>query len=209
MQKGNPMKWFIPTTFIVCIILLTGCATRDSSPPESPEVFAPASEQGGQIPADIVQQASMRHGGSMTESVDSAGQVSPQDDGRITVVLGPVNAEQLEQAGVDGIDAGQSIRETISQRLTAENSVTLFDAPQERFIDDSPRPDLARRGVRFVVKGVVSSSTVSREITVFLRAVNTASGKVAMVASARDASRNQAAVEAADRLIKKLTGTQP
>jgi hypothetical protein len=145
----------------------------------------------------------------MTESVDSAGQVSPQDDGRITVVLGPVNAEQLEQAGVDGIDAGQSIRETISQRLTAENSVTLFDAPQERFIDDSPRPDLARRGVRFVVKGVVSSSTVSREITVFLRAVNTASGKVAMVASARDASRNQAAVEAADRLIRKLTGTQP
>lgn len=126
----------------------------------------------------------------------------------LTVVLGPINAERLEKANQGVSDAGQSIREMISQKLTSNSEVTLYDAPKERFINDSPRPDLARKGVRFVIKGVVSSSTVSDDITVFLRAVNTATGKVAMVASARNTSIDQAVDDSAARLLKKLTGNE-
>jgi len=206
-MKPIPLRLLI---FLACMLILGACAAQNASPPPPPEVFTPTDEQGGQIPADIVQQASRKHGGSMTGAAESASPGNgPEGAGRLTVVLGPVNAEQLEKVETGTSDAGQSIRETISQALTAGNAVTLFDAPEERFINDSPRPDLARKGVGFVIKGVVSSSTVSKEITVFLRAVNTSSGKVAMVASARHESRNRAAADATERLLQKLKGPQP
>ena len=196
---------------MACLLLIAACATP--SDPEPPEIFTTTTDQGGQIPEAVARKAATDHGGSMPGVAPGATTTGVQSGGTaavvqgLTVVLGPVNAEGLDQVVSGTADAGQSIREIISQTLTTGESVVLFDAPEERFIDDSPRPDLARRGVRFVVKGVVSSSAVSKEITVFLRAVNTATGKVAMVASARHASRNQAAVDAADRLRQKLKGS--
>jgi hypothetical protein len=196
---------------LACLLLTAGCASRKPISPGPAEVFSPTTDQGGQIPAEVVAQAAGDHGGSMTALAGPAEEgerTSPARAG-ITVVLGPINAEQLDRVEAGAPDAGQSIREIISQQLTAGKTLTLFDAPEERFIDDSPRPDLARKGVRFVVKGVVSSSTVSQEITVFLRAVDTSSGKVALVASSRNSSRNQAAIDAAERLLQKLKGSQP
>jgi hypothetical protein len=190
-----------------CLLLMGGCASENPPPPIPLEVFTPTADQGGQIPAEVAQKASSAHGGSMTGTAET-GALSTAAGGNISVVLGPINAEQLDNVEDGAPDAGQGLRETISQKLTAANEITLFDAPEERFINDSPRPDLARKGVKFVVKGVVSSSTVSEEITVFLRAVNTSSGKVALVASARHASRSQAAIEAAERLLQKLKGTE-
>jgi hypothetical protein len=205
-MKPIPFRLFI---YLVCVLTLGACAAQNASPPPPPEVFSPTDEQGGQIPADIVQEASRMHSGSMTGAATPENGATGPGPGRLSVVLGPINAEQLEEVETGTSDAGQTIRETISQALTMGNSITLFDAPEERFINDSPRPDLARKGVGFVIKGVVSSSTVSKEITVFLRAVDTSSGKVAMVASARHESRNRAAADATERLLQKLKGPQP
>lgn len=208
--------------FVSFLSLFFGCPAKTAppqgeiqDPPPVGSISGTAAGQGGQIPGEIVSQASEVHGGSMIAAQSSQGsglgngQVSGEQAGNagtITMILGPVNAERVVNSKDVSGDAGQSIRETISQKLTASKEVSLFDAPEERFIDDSPRLDLSRRGVKFVIKGVASTGSDSGETTVFLRAVDTMTGKVAMVASARHPSRNQAAADAAQRLLKKITG---
>ncbi len=210
---------------------LTGCAQK-SSPVDDKNITKPkpvgyisdnAEQQGGQLPESIVRQASKIHEGSMIPSqsqtdmqetsvnaaISTSGEtIASSATSGITMILGPVNAERVVNEEEVSSDAGQSIREIISQILTSGSEISLFDAPEERFIDDSPRPDLARKGVKFVVKGVASTSRSSGETTVFLRAVNTMTGKIAMVASARDTSRNQAAEQAARNLVQKITGVK-
>ncbi|MCB2181529.1 MAG: hypothetical protein KQH63_05860 [Desulfobulbaceae bacterium] len=210
------MKQFTKHLFFVLLIsaFFCGCAHEEAAldtPP--PDVFTPTSDQGGQLPEDVLRQASENHGGSMIPAGgdNMAGGGMTAQGGTMagtTVVLGPVNAERVIDAEEVSADAGQSIREIISQKLTSNSDITLFDAPEERFIDDSPRPDLARKGVKFVLKGVASSSSDSGETTVFLRAVNTMTGKVAMVSSARHQSRDQAAAQAAEHLLQKITGVK-
>ncbi|WP_022668974.1 hypothetical protein [Desulfospira joergensenii] len=204
--------------FLFClgvIFVLSGCTPKDVTLQEKKSqpvgsISETARDQGGQIPEKIAVQASESHGGSMIASKVANGgdKTEPQTMGPegITMILGPINAERLVNNKGVSVDAGQSIRETISQKLTGSKEISLFDAPEERFIDDSPRPDLSRRGVKFVVKGVASTGSDSNETTVFLRAVDTMTGKVAMVASARHESQNQAAEEAAQRLLTKITG---
>jgi hypothetical protein len=199
-------------------VLLAACAFApiDEGPDEGSGI-TDAVGQGGQLPVEVVQQASDEHGGSMVSASAKPsaaggavmpGPTLPAAGKSVTLVLGPVDAERLEGTQAGSKDAGQGIREVISQRLTASGRITLFDAPEERFIDDSPRPDLARRGVQYVVKGIASFNADSSEVTVFLRAVETMSGKVVMVASARDRSRDSAAAEASDRLLNKMIGTK-
>ncbi len=216
---------------LLATLFLTGCV------PESPPVndmIEPkpigyisdsTDQQGGQLPENVVRKASEIHEGSMLPSQSqmnaqkSAVEVETQTSiqattivsdtaSGITMILGPVNAQRVINEEEVSSDAGQSIREVISQVLTSSSDITLFDAPEERLVDDSPRPDLARKGVKFVIKGVASTSRDSGETTVFLRAVNTMTGKVAMVASARDKSRNQAAEQTARNLLQKITGAQ-
>lgn len=197
-------------------VLLAACAFGPIEGIDEGSGITDAAGQGGQLPVEVVQQASDEHGGSMVSASAkpsaTGGAVMPGPTlpaGKsVTLVLGPVDAERLEGTQAGSKDAGQGIREIISQRLTASGRITLLDAPEERFIDDSPRPDLARKGIQYVVKGIASFNTDSSEVTVFLRAVETMSGKVVMVASARDRSRDSAAAEASDRLLNKMIGTE-
>ncbi|MFZ7112980.1 MAG: hypothetical protein ACOWYE_14950 [Desulfatiglandales bacterium] len=209
------MKPFI-FRLLLGTVLLFCMASCTHGPIENPTDKGPmitdATEQGGQLPVETVQQASDHHGGSMiseTGHVADEGVPLAREEsiGRgITVVLGPVNAERLEGGDGASKDAGQRIREVISRRLTASGRITLLDAPEERFIDDSPRPDLARKGVKHVIKGIASCGSDKDEVTVFLRAVDTMTGRVAMVASARSRSRDAAADEATGRLLTKMAG---
>lgn len=218
-------------------LLVVACAHNDPVVENKKPLITRTPVQGGQLPGFVVREASDQHGGSMVPAAISpapgtnaatatnANEAAPEStpganaatnagtnvasvsDG-LTVVLGPVNTENLGNApGATG-DAGQSIREVISQRLTATAEMTLFDAPEERYINDSPRPDLARKGIKYVIKGVASHSAGSGAFTVFLRAVDTQSGKVARVASARNQSRDQAAKEAAADILAKITGNE-
>ncbi len=202
---------------LLLVALLGGCAHDPEEAvlePPPPDVFTSSTNQGGQLPEDVVRQASEVHEGSMISNNGEKDMVTVGDSSQgtivagMTVVLGPVNAARIVNAKEFSADAGQSIREVISQTLTSNSDITLLDAPEERFNNDSPRPDLSRKGIKFVFKGVASSSASSGEITVFLRAVDTMTGKVAMVASARHQSQDQAAAQAAERLLQKITGVK-
>lgn len=218
----------------VSALFMVACAHDDPVVETRKPLITRTPVQGGQLPGVVVREASDQHGGSMisspapeantatatgadgtvsesapgTNSATTADTTEAAISGGLTVVLGPVNAERLENVPGNTGDAGQRIREVISQRLTATADMTLLDAPEERYIDDSPRPDLARKGIKYVIKGVASHSAGSGAFTVFLRAVDTRTGKVALVASARNQSRDQAAQEAAAGILTKITGTE-
>jgi hypothetical protein len=215
-MKYSMMKMMKRMIWIALPVLLAACAFAPIEMPEEGDGITDATEQGGQLPLEVVQQASNEHGGSMvTASAQPAAAGGAGVPGSsmavgkgVTLVLGPIDAERLQDSQGGSGDAGKSIREIISQRLIASGGITLLDAPEERFINDSPRPDLARKGIQYVVKGIASFNAGSSEVTVFLRAVETMSGKVAMVASARNQSRDAAAFAASDRLLNKMVGTE-
>lgn len=125
---------------------------------------------------------------------------------KVLAVLGPIIAEGLDFEGTKSSDAGQIIREAIAQELTSKNRMVLIDAPQERFRNDSPRPDLVNKGIAYVIKGVVSCNRANDHITVFLRAVCTSNGKIKAVASSRNRDREDAAAQAARILLQRLEG---
>ena len=79
-----------------------------------------------------------------------------------------------------------------------------MDAPLERLVDDSPRPDLARRGIRYVVKGTVHYEEDSEQVKVFLRAVETQTGNVAAAAAGAAPQVDAAAEQATERLVRNL-----
>ncbi len=188
--------------FLISLLLLIaiGCQTRKASiRSQSFQV----KEYDGQIPIEVLRDASAQHGGSI--------EVEPADpelrhDGSIKVVLGPINTERMSESGPISTDAGQVIREVIVQKFNEKEKMIIVDAPEERYIEDSPRPDLAKRGIRLVIKGVTSQSSSSEKTTVFLRAVETATGKVFQVASGRADTLNDTAIQATNKLLDKILG---
>lgn len=210
---------------IVCVALLwiiTGCSTPPPKEQPTPRKYFEPAPDTSQLPERTLQKASTRYHGSFgSESVapdlggenksgtpESAKDIksAPIPPNRLSAVLGPINAEGIEVQGSKGNDAGQMIREAIAQELTLEKKLVLIDAPQERFKNDSPRPDLASRGIRYVIKGVATYNKQSGYTTVFLRAVRTSNGKVKAVASARNKNKQQAAAQAARILLERLEG---
>ena len=212
------MKSGLRFIFIVCLLsVVCGCQTYEPPPPPPPpqiseppaKVFQPVAED-SQLPEEKLKAASERYDGALNSPSMSPGSAVQSksepishynQNGRLVLVLGPVvNENSTSQKS----NVGQSLREAIAHELTSTRDIQLIDAPEERYKNDSPRPDLARRGIRYVVKGVASFSPKSGQTTVFLRAVNTGNGEVEAVASGRNAEENRAAGDAARRLKKKL-----
>ena len=98
------------------------------------------------------------------------------------------------------------VRETIAERISSSGKLRLVDAPEEEFAKNTPRPDLARRGIKFIVKGAVTYGKASGQTTVFLRVVDTSTGHVAVVASGREADPAKAGRAAATTMLEKLGG---
>jgi TolB-like protein len=213
------MKLKLNIFLLFCLAGLIACQTYETLPPPPPppaiqeppaKVFSPVKED-SQIPEDRLKEASRRYDGALTTSSPTPASqpearvpvpASPAaGDNRHSLVLGPI---VCENSPAGNRNAGQGLREAIARELTSNRDIQLIDAPEERYKNDSPRPDLARRGIRYVVKGVASFSQKSGKTTVFLRAVNTSSGEVAAVASGRHTDPNQAAGDAARGLMQKL-----
>lgn len=182
-----------------------GCAKK--LPPNPPLVSLP--EQ-GQLPADVLTQAAADHGGSFRSSGSAA---AARDGARvdaasagIVLVVGPVEAESVPPY-VDPTrgDAGQAVRDVIREGVTRSTQLSLQDAPREGRVEDTPRPDLADRGVRYVVKGTVRYPDDGGEVDVFLRAVDTRSGEVAAAASGRARGPVAAAEQATARLVRHVS----
>ena len=208
------MRIILLKSLMFLLIILAGCQSVEPPPPAEkpsesyPKFFQPVGED-SQIPKQKLQETSQRYGGALNSVVappnlDQQSLTAPPETGmptQLSLVLGPLTNENM---GSDNPNANQSLRETIAHEFTANHDLILVDAPEERYKNDSPRPDLASRGIRYVVKGVVSHSQKSGNTTVFLRAVYTINGKVKAVASGRHQEDNQAAGEAARSLLKKL-----
>ncbi len=194
MNKKYYSLFIISLLFFVVI----GCQTRKASiRSQSFQV----QQYDGQIPMEVLSKASAQHGGSIeTEPADP----DLKHNDSIKVVLGPINTERMSDTGPISTDAGQIIREVIVQKFSEKERLTIVDAPEERYIEDSPRPDLAKRRIRLVIKGVTSQSSSAEKRTVFLRAVETASGKVFQVASSRADTLNDAAIQATNKLLDKI-----
>ncbi len=212
------MRNILVRSLMLLLILMPGCQFIDNPTPppppaekpvgSHPKLFQPVGDD-SQIPDAKLRETSLRYGGALNSVVtppnlDQQSLAAPAEiDGssQLSLVLGPLTNEN---AGTGDFNASQSLRETIAHEFTANHDLTLVDAPEERYKNDSPRPDLASRGIRYVVKGVVSFSEKSGKTTVFLRAVYTVNGKVKAVASGRHQEARQAAGEAARTLLHKL-----
>ena len=193
---------------VICFTALAaGCYNKPLPPPD--RVVSeplPTLPQEGQIPEQTLQDASARYGGSMTsQNANTPNTPYGQING---VVLGPIDLQDPAY-GPNSTDAGNRIRSVVAQTLAQDPEMSLVDAPKERFLNDSPRPDLWNKGVVMVVKGTMSFNKASHTATVFLRAVNTQSGKVMAVGSGRSADPDKAATQAAGRLLNKLKGASP
>jgi hypothetical protein len=123
------------------------------------------------------------------------------------LVVGPIQAEQVPpHLDPPSGNAGAALRAAIEAALQADTRLSLVEAPSEGLSGDAPRPDLARKGIRYVVKGNVNYQQETSEVRVFLRAVDTGSGKIVDVASARGQDPLQVSREAARGLAGKLGG---
>ena len=197
------VRYIITAVLILCVV--SACSPHRGIMKEGPSVTKPDFEalpQEGQLPEEVVTESAERYGGSMDPQGElSASGVAPAG---MVVVMGPITSEK----GMVAIDAGQKIREVIAMVITTDGEVTLVDAPEERYINDSPRPDLAKRGIKAVIKGVASYSASSEKITIFLRSVDTATGNVLAIASGRNSILDDAATEASTLLMKKLKEVQ-
>ncbi len=192
-------------TAVLMILLLVGalaCAKR--LPPEPALVPLP---ERGQLPADVLTQASVDHGGSFRTTggappAAAAGSVSTG----VVLVVGQVRAESVPpHVDPTGGDAGQAVRDVIREGVARSTQLSLRDAPREGQVEDTPRPDLADRGVRYVVKGTVRYPEEGGEVDVFLRAVDTRSGEVAAAASGRAHGPVAAAEQATARLVRHVS----
>jgi len=188
----------LAAALLLALALLPAC--RKHPPPEPRFVDL---EQPGQIPEPVLAEAAQEHGGSF-QSAEPSGPGAPNDAGT-ALVLGPVVAEKVPpRLNPPSGDAGSAVREVIGAGLAADPGLRLVDAPLERLVDDSPRPDLARRGVRYVVKGTVHYEEDSDQVKVFLRAVETKTGSVAAAASGAAPKVDAAAEQATERLVRNL-----
>ncbi|MDM8543724.1 hypothetical protein QUF90_21835 [Desulfococcaceae bacterium HSG9] len=190
--------------YIVYIVLFlgiaAGCGPKYASIPS--QEF-PAKEYKGQVPANVLQEASRRYDGS----IETGSQEGPSDQA-IRVIIGPIKLERMTEKGPISSDSGQQIREIVAQSVNKHPRLTLIDAPKERFIDDSPRPDLAKRSIRYVLKGTASSSQTSGKINILLRMVATKNGEVAYMARGQSQNLDDAAIQAANRMINKIVEVQ-
>lgn len=207
MTRAAPLLWIVG----LFVTLAVGLACAKKAPPHPMTDPIGRAEARGQVPADVLAEATATHGGSFDEDTGTAGgDAAPGTEYARTdvpkVVLGPVIAEEVPP-NVDPVqgDAGAALRSAISQQLGGPGLV-LLDLPEERFTSGSPRPDLARRGVRFVVKGTVRFTQQSSEASVYLQAIETQSGEIRAFASAKNAQAEVAAREAAGRLARDLRG---
>jgi hypothetical protein len=187
-------------SFVAGMLILAGCA------PEPPRYVSlqsqelPPQEREGQIPAKVLEDASQRYSGAM-----KADEIAPETAAQgIQIIIGPIQFERMTDEGPTSADAGQEVREILTQEMTRNQRITLVDAPEERLIDDAPRPDLANRGIQYVLKGTASASRASGKISVFLRMVATSSGEVAYVASGQSMQVNEAVMQAAQRLMTDI-----
>ncbi len=211
MSAPSPATRSLLAAVCLTALLAVGCAKK---PYNLPPPVAPLPER-GQIPADRLAQAARDHGGSFrgagSEPVRSAAlrqpaTASPRASHDLLVVLGPVQAESVPpHVDPESGDAGEAVRDVIREGVTRSTSVALLDAPTEGHVDDAPRPDLARDGVRFVVKGTVRYPEKGEPVSVFLRAVDTTTGEVAAAASGRAPGPVAAAEQATARLVRNVT----
>lgn len=199
------MKARILATLLLAALPIWACASCKEPPPPHPMRDALGSlPEDGQLPKEVVEQAAATHDGSFL----GPGGARPGTPGAAMangVIIGPLRAEEVPpNLNPASGDAGLALRGVIGERIAAATELSLHDAPEERLIDDSPRPDLARKGVRFVVKGTVKFTKEKSEVLVLLRAVETRSGKVVEFTSARGTEPSATAREAASRLAAKL-----
>lgn len=168
------------------------------------EPFVPSNEDFGD---DEDEKVEANQPASSQVSAPAAVEAIPKHrSSELALVIGPIVLEEQNSGEKVESDAGRTVREIIAKHISELKSVRVLDAPEERNIDDAPRPDLAKKGVRFVVKGTASTRGSSNEMQVFLRVVETTTGKINMIVSGQDKDLNTAATQASERLAKKLEG---
>ncbi len=157
----------------------------------------------GQIPVDVLRDASARYGGSI--DAEPGGKLR-NSDGAISVVLGPIKIEERSDAGPISKDAGQIVREVIIQNINDRDGIDIVDAPEERYIADAPRTDLSSRGIGYVIKGTLRSGISSGHTSIFLRMVDTSTGKVSFTAAGRGDNFSDAAIHATRKVLDEFMG---
>lgn len=195
----------IPSVMWVLIltVALAGCQYPLQEVSLSSEELPPT-QGGGQLPEQVVREASARYGGSMEPDIKTSS--TQEKSTRLSVALGTISSQRSRDGGQFSRDVEKRIRDVIARRISLHKNITMLDSPGERLFNDSTRPDLARRGIKLVIKGVASYNKSSGETTVFLRGVETATGKISIAASGRAGSPDLAAAQAANRLLEKLKG---
>lgn len=199
------MKVRILAMLLLAALPIWACASCEEPPPPHPMRDALGGlPEDGQLSKEVVEEAAAAHDGSFL-GPGGARPGTPGADAANGVIVGPLRAEEVPpHLNPASGDAGFALRGVIGERIAAADGLSLHDAPQERLVDDSPRPDLARKGVRFIVKGTVKFSKEQGEVLVLLRAVETRSGKVVEFTSARGSEPGATARDAASRLAAKL-----
>ena len=202
MRAGAAMR-----AMILFLAAAGGC--RTAAPPRySPPPIA-AARGSGQIPPGVLSGAVSGHPARSGERAAPSAAAFSEADGEITLVLGPLVIESGGRQGAETGDGGLKIREVIAQALAGAGNIILVDAPNESRESNSPRPDLAGKGIRYLIEGNGGVNAASGEATVFLRGVATQTGQVEMISSGRDRSAELAASAAVKQMIAKLKGVQP
>ncbi|MCP5056653.1 MAG: hypothetical protein GY937_07985 [bacterium] len=198
------MKVRLFAILLLGVMPIWACSSCDKKAPHPMRDALGQLPEDGQLSKEVVEDAAATHDGSFL-GPGGARPGTPGADSASGVIIGPLRAEEVPPHldPVSG-DAGLGLRGVIGERIAAAGTLNLHDAPGERLIDDSPRPDLARKGVRFIIKGTLKFSKEQGEVLVLLRAVETRSGKIVEFTSARGPVADEAAREAANRLAVKL-----
>ena len=198
------MKTRIIAILLLGMLPIWACSSCNKKEPHPMRDALGQLPEDGHLSKDVVEDAAATHDGSFL-GPGGARIGTPGADSASGVIIGPLRAEEVPP-NLDPAtgDAGLALRGVIGERIAAVGSLNLHDAPEERLVDDSPRPDLARKGVRFIVKGTLKFSKEQGEVLVLLRAVETRSGKIVEFTSARGTVADEVAREAASRLAVKL-----
>lgn len=198
--SGKPDETQVPGEIVKGANSLYGGALDSSDTISKP--FVPANEDFGD---ETVVEAS-RPASPQIGALTAVQAIPKHQSGELALVLGAIVMEEQKSDGNAKSDAGSSVKEIIAKHIAELKGVRLINSLDEGNIEDNPQPDLVKQGVRFVVKGTVSTRASSNQMQVFLRVVETATGKINMIVSGQDKDLEAAAVQASERLIKKLEG---
>lgn len=200
------------------LVLLPGMLLA-CNPPISPrpEYSPPGEWRHGDenlIPDKVVRDASTRYGGTSSlqkESSRPAPQIKQQTRSTASVPAlkrppkGPPVA-LLEKLALEGVPIKDSatLSEKLVGALKTQDVVQVQHSLDEASDKSGARPDLASKGVTYLIKGQARISEKPREVKVFLHAIDTQSGKIIAFVSGKSRELESAAEHAGKRMAKKL-----